>query len=137
MARSTRSRTTALSAVAGIQRRTFLHLAGSAAALTVARPAWAETYPSRPIRWVVGFPPGGGADIVSRIMAAWLGDRLGQQVFIENRPGASTNISIQNVIASPADGYTLLFVAASASVNPALFKNLPSISSATSRRSPA
>ena len=58
-------------------------------------------------------------------MAAWLSERLGQQVFVENRPGASTNISIQNVIASPADGYTLLFVAASAAVNPALFKNLP------------
>src|SRR5215813_908532 len=124
MARTTRSRTTASSAVTGIPRRKFLHLAG-AAALTVAYAAHAQTYPSRPIRWVVGFPPGGGADIVSRIMAAWLGERLGQQVFIENRPGASTNISIQNVIASQPDGYTLLFVAASAAVNPALFRHLP------------
>src|SRR5262249_45365937 len=85
----------------------------------------ADTYPSRPLRWVVGFPPGGGADIVSRIMAAWLAERLGQPVVVENRPGASTNISIQNVIASPPDGYSVLFVAASAAVNPALFKSLP------------
>ncbi len=114
-----------MSATTSIPRRRFLHLAGAAAALSVSRPAWAETYPSRPIRWVVGFPPGGGADIVSRIMTAWLSERLGKQVFVENKPGASTNISIQNVIASPADGYTLLFVAASAAVNPSLFKNLP------------
>ena len=106
-------------------RRSFLTLAGAGAATVAAGSAFADAYPSRPIRFVVGFPPGGGADIVSRIMAAWLSERLGQQVFIENRPGASTNISIQNVIASPADGYTLLFVAASAAVNPALFKNLP------------
>src|SRR6185437_4011543 len=106
-------------------RRSFLRLAGAGAVTAATGTAFAENYPSRPIRWVVGFPPGGGADIVSRIMAAWLSERLRQQVFIENRPGASTNISIQNVLASPADGYTLLFVAASASVNPALFKNLP------------
>src|SRR5262245_51314486 len=111
--------------VTGIPRRRFLHLAAGAAALSVARSVHAETWPSRPIRWVVGFPPGGGADIVSRIMAAWLGERLGQQVYVENRPGASTNISIQNVIASPPDGYSLLFVAASAAVNPSLFRHLP------------
>jgi tripartite-type tricarboxylate transporter receptor subunit TctC len=116
---------TGSSAVTDIPRRKFIHLAGAAAALSVSRAARAETYPSRPVRWVVGFPPGGGADIVSRIMAAWLGEHLGQQVFIENRPGASTNISIQNVIASPPDGYSLLFVAASAAVNPALFRHLP------------
>ena len=113
------------SAVTPIPRRRFLRLAAAAAALSVSGAAGAETYPSRPVRWVVGFPPGGGADIVSRIMAAWLGERLGQQVFIENRPGASTNISIQNVLASPADGYSLLFVAASAAVNPSLFRRLP------------
>ena len=121
----TRGDVTDSSAVTAIPRRRFLQLAGGAAALSVSRAASAETYPSRPIRWVVGFPPGGGADIVSRIMAAWLGERLGQQVFVENRPGASTNISIQNVIASPPDGYSLLFVAASAAVNPSLFRHLP------------
>jgi tripartite-type tricarboxylate transporter receptor subunit TctC len=73
----------------------------------------------------VGFPPGGGADIVSRIMATWLAERLGQPVIVENRPGASTNISIQTVVNSPPDGYTLLFIAASAAVNVSLFKTLP------------
>ncbi|HLH88412.1 MAG TPA: tripartite tricarboxylate transporter substrate binding protein [Xanthobacteraceae bacterium] len=108
-----------------LDRRSFLTLAGAGAATIASGVAFADDYPSRPIRFVVGFPPGGGADIVSRIMAAWLSERLRQQVFVENRPGASTNISIQNVLASPADGYTLLFVAASAAVNPSLFKNLP------------
>jgi tripartite-type tricarboxylate transporter receptor subunit TctC len=106
-------------------RRSFLTLAGAGAVTMASGAAFADDYPTRPIRFVVGFPPGGGADIVARIMAAWLGERLGQQVFVENRPGASTNISIQNVIASLADGYTILFVAASAAVNPALFKHLP------------
>ena len=106
-------------------RRSFLTLASAGAAALASGSAFADDYPSRPIRFVVGFPPGGGADIVARITAASLSERLGQQVFVENRPGASTNISIQNVIASPADGYTLLFVAASAAVNPALFKHLP------------
>jgi len=110
---------------ASFNRRSFLRLAGAGAVTATSGVAFADNYPARPIRFVVGFPPGGGADIVSRIMAAWLSERLGQQVFVENRAGASTNISIQNVIASPADGYTLLFVAASAAVNPALFKNLP------------
>jgi tripartite-type tricarboxylate transporter receptor subunit TctC len=73
---------------------------------------------------VVGFPPGGGADIVSRIMAAWLSDRLGQSVLVENKPGASTNISLEAVVNSPPDGYTLVFIAASAAVNVSLFNNL-------------
>jgi tripartite-type tricarboxylate transporter receptor subunit TctC len=78
--------------------------------------SWRPTpaYPARPLRWIVGFPPGGGADIVVRIMAPWLAERLGQPVIIENKPGASTNISVQTVVNSPPDGYTLLFVAASA-----------------------
>jgi tripartite-type tricarboxylate transporter receptor subunit TctC len=104
-----------------LARRRFLRLAGAAAALSATRVARAQTYPSQPIRWVVGFPPGGGADIVSRIMAAWLTERLGQQVFIENKPGASTNLSIQTVANSPPDGHTIVFVAASASVNVSLF----------------
>jgi tripartite-type tricarboxylate transporter receptor subunit TctC len=73
----------------------------------------------------VGFPPGGGADIVSRIMAPWLSERLGQPVIVENKPGASSNISIQAVVNSPPDGYTLLFVGASATVNATLFNALP------------
>src|SRR5271154_4326703 len=104
-----------------LPRRKFLYLATGAAALpTIPRAALAEAeaaYPSRPLRFIVGFPPGGGSDTVTRIMAQWLSDRLGQQVFVENRPGAASNISIQAVVASPPDGYTLLFVAASAAVN--------------------
>jgi tripartite-type tricarboxylate transporter receptor subunit TctC len=73
----------------------------------------------------VGFPAGGGADIVSRIMAPWLSERLGQPVVVENKPGASSNISIQAVVNSPPDGYTLLFVPASAAVNVTLFETLP------------
>jgi tripartite-type tricarboxylate transporter receptor subunit TctC len=103
-----------------------LRLAGAAAALpAVSLSARAQSYPSRPLRWVVGFPPGGGADIVSRIMAPWLAERLGQPVVIENKPGASSNISIQTVVNSPPDGYTLLFVPASAAVNVTLFDTLP------------
>ena len=85
----------------------------------------AQGYPSQSLRWIVGFPPGGGADTVTRIMGRWLSDRLAQPVVVENKPGASTNISIQAAINSPADGYTLLFVAASAAVNMTLFDNLP------------
>jgi tripartite-type tricarboxylate transporter receptor subunit TctC len=106
-------------------RRRFLHLAAGAAALpAIARVAVAQAYPSRPLRFVVGFPPGGGADIVSRIVAQWLSERLGQPVVVENRPGAASNISIQHVVGSSPDGYTLLFVAASAAVNVSLFDNL-------------
>jgi tripartite-type tricarboxylate transporter receptor subunit TctC len=121
MARTTRGRTTDSSASAGVARRRFLHLAGAGAALALVHPARAQTWPSQPIRFVVGFPPGGGADIVSRIMAAWLSQRLGQQVFIENKPGASTNLSIQTVANAPADGHTIVFIAASAAVNVSLF----------------
>src|SRR6266852_3841740 len=107
-------------------RRQFLHLAAGAAALPViSRAARAQTYPARPVRWVVGFPAGGGADIVVRIVAQWLSERLGQPVFIENKPGASSNLSVQTVVNSPPDGYTLLFVAASAAVNTSLFEQLP------------
>src|SRR5690242_15025494 len=106
----------------GIHRRKFLHLAAGAAALPAAsRLAGAQTYPSRPVRIIVGFPPGGGADTVARIISPWLSERLGQQVIIENRPGASTNIAVQAVVNSPPDGYTLLFYGGSTVVNPHIF----------------
>jgi tripartite-type tricarboxylate transporter receptor subunit TctC len=109
-----------------LPRRNFLHLAAGAAALpAVSRFARAQAYPSRPVRWIIGFPPGGGADTVARIMGPWLSERLGQQVIIENRPGASSNIAVQAVVNSPPDGYTLLFLGASAVVNTILFENLP------------
>jgi tripartite-type tricarboxylate transporter receptor subunit TctC len=108
-----------------LSRRRFLRFAGAAGMLSpLARRASAQAYPARPLRWIVGFPPGGGADIVSRIMAPWLAERLGQPVVVENKPGASANISIQTVVNSPPDGYTLLFVPASAAVNVSLFDNL-------------
>src|SRR5207245_7826411 len=109
-----------------LSRRRFLHVAVAAGTVSVAPGrVSAQAYPARPLRWVVGFPPGGGADIVSRIMAPWLAERLGQPVVVENKPGASSNISIQTVVNAPPDGYTLLFVPASAAVNVSLFENLP------------
>ena len=107
-------------------RRTFLHLAAGAAALPgVARFAWAQTYPTRPVRWIIPFPPGGGADIVSRIMGSWLSDRLGQPIIIESKPGGGTNIGTQTVVNSPPDGYTLLFFGSSAAINATFYATLP------------
>ena len=109
-----------------LPRRKFLYLAVSAATLpTLSLTARAQTYPTRPVRWIVGFPPGGGADTVARIVGPWLSERLGQQVIIENRSGASTNIAAQAVINSPPDGYTLLFYGASTVINRSIFHNLP------------
>src|SRR5262245_32110588 len=94
-----------------LSRRRFLHLVGAAGTFSAAaHEARAQAFPTRPLRWVVGFPPGGGADIVSRIMAPSLAERLGQPVVIANKPGASANMSVQTVVSSPPDGYTLLFV---------------------------
>ena len=99
--------------------------AGGAALPAFSRIARAQAYPSRPVRWIVGFPPGGGADTVTRIVGQPLSERLGQQVIIENRPGASTNIAAQAVINSPPDGYTLLYYGASTLINASMFPNLP------------
>jgi tripartite-type tricarboxylate transporter receptor subunit TctC len=107
-------------------RRQFLHLAAGAAALpAVSNIARAQTYPSRPVRWIIPFPPGGGADIVSRIMGSWLSDRLGQPIIIESKPGGGTNIGTQTVVNSPPDGYTLLFLGVSAAVNATFYATLP------------
>jgi tripartite-type tricarboxylate transporter receptor subunit TctC len=107
-------------------RRRFLQIAGAAAATpALASHALALDYPVRPLRWIVGFPPGGGTDTVSRIMAQWLSERLGQSVVVDNRSGASTNISIQAAVASPPDGYTLVCVTASSALNVSLYENLP------------
>jgi tripartite-type tricarboxylate transporter receptor subunit TctC len=108
------------------RRRDVLQLAAAAGACAlVVRRAMGQAYPAKPLRWIVGFPPGGGADIISRIVAPWLSERLGVPVIVENKPGASTNISVQAVVNSPPDGYTLLFIAASAAVNATLFDKLP------------
>src|SRR6266404_846968 len=108
------------------RRRQLLQFAAAAvAAPALPQSAPALDYPTRPLRWIVGFPPGGGADTVSRIMAQWLSERLGQSIVVENKPGAATNISIQAAVSAPPDGYTLLFIAASATVNVTLFDSLP------------
>lgn len=107
------------------RRRLLQFAAGVVAATTLPRSAFALDYPIRPLRWIVGFPPGGGSDTVTRIMAQWLSERLGQSIVVENKPGASTNISIQTAVSSPPDGYTLVFIAASATVNVTLFDSLP------------
>src|SRR4029077_15773564 len=109
-----------------LPRRNFLHLTAAAAALPLlSRLVWAQRYPTRPLRWIVGFPPGGGADTVTRRVGQWLSERLGQQVIIKNRPGASTNIAAQAFINSPPDGYTLLYYGASTLINASMFPNLP------------
>ena len=109
-----------------LPRRNFLHLAAGAAVLpAVPRIARAQAYPTRPVRWIIGFPPGGGADIVARIMARWLSARLGQEVVIENKPGAGMNIATQAVVNSQPDGHTLLWVGTANAVNATLYEPLP------------
>jgi len=106
-------------------RRQFLHLAAGAAALpALSRFAWAQTYPTRPVRIIVGFPPGGGADIFARLIGQWLSERLGQPFIIENRPGATGNIATEAVVRAPPDGYTLLMVLATNAVNATLYEKL-------------
>jgi tripartite-type tricarboxylate transporter receptor subunit TctC len=106
-------------------RRTFLHLAAGAAAWpALSRVAQAQTYPSRPVRIIVGFAPGGATDIQARLMGQWLSDRLGQQFIIENRAGASGNIGTEAVAKAPADGYTLLQVVTPHAINAALYSHL-------------
>src|SRR5262249_2520230 len=101
-----------------LPRRNFLLLAGWAAALpAMQRFAWAQTYPSRPVSLVAGFAPGGGVDITARLIGQWLSERLGQQLVIENRPGASSNIATEAVVRAPTDGYTLLMVRSFNTIN--------------------
>ena len=107
-------------------RRRFLRLAAGVAALPVVpRFARAQAYPSRPVRIVVGFAPGGPNDLNARLVGQWLSERLGQPFIIDNRPGASGNIAMESVVRSPPDGYTLVMVALSSAVNATLFENLP------------
>jgi tripartite-type tricarboxylate transporter receptor subunit TctC len=106
-------------------RRKFLHLAASAAALpAVARIARADTYPSHPVRLVVGFAAGSTTDILARLMGQWLSQRLGQQFVIENRPGAGGNIGAETVVKSAPDGYMLLMVPPAVAANAALYEHL-------------
>jgi tripartite-type tricarboxylate transporter receptor subunit TctC len=108
-----------------LPRRTFLHLAAGAAALpAVSRIARAQEYPTKPVRIIVGFAPGGGADIAARLIGQWLSERLGQSFVIENRPGAGSNIATEAVVRAPSDGYTLLLVSAPAAINATLYEKL-------------
>ncbi len=106
-------------------RRTFFNLAAGAAVLpSLPDVAQAQVYPSRPVRIVVGFAPGGATDIQARLMSDWLTGRLGQQFLVENKPGASGNIGTESVAKAPADGYTLLQVVTPHAINAALYSNL-------------
>src|SRR4051812_39701949 len=108
-----------------LRRRSFLQLAASAAALPgMARLAQAQTYPSRPVRLIVPFAAGGGTDITARVIAQWLSERLGQQFIVDNRPGGGTNIGTEAAAKATPDGYTLLMVGASNTVNPSLYDKL-------------
>jgi tripartite-type tricarboxylate transporter receptor subunit TctC len=108
-----------------LPRRNFLHLAAGAAALpALPRLASADTYPSRPVHMIVGFPASNASDIIARLIAQSLSDRLGQQFIVDNRPGAGSNIGTEMVVRAAADGYTLLLVAPSAAINATIYPNL-------------
>jgi len=108
-----------------LPRRAFLHLAAAAALPLSARKALAQAYPTRPVRLIVGYAAGGTADIVARIIAQRLTERLGQPVVVENKPGATTNIATQSVIGAAPDGHTLLYVTAANATNASLYSSLP------------
>src|SRR5437870_12263939 len=104
-----------------LPRRQFLHLAAGAAVLpALSRVATAQAYPSRPVRLIVGFPAGGPTDITARVMAQWLSERLGQQVVVDNRAGAGSNIAAEGVVNAPPGGYTRLLVGATQAINATL-----------------
>ncbi|HZO44825.1 MAG TPA: tripartite tricarboxylate transporter substrate binding protein [Xanthobacteraceae bacterium] len=109
-----------------LPRRKFLHLAAGAAALpALPRSAHAQAYPAQPVRIIVGFAAGSGSDIMARLMAQWLGERLGQSFIVENRAGAGGNVGTEMVVKAPPDGYTLLKVVPANTVNDTLYDKLP------------
>src|SRR5262249_44685449 len=109
-----------------MSRRGFTRLAaGSLALPAIFRNAWADNYPARPVRIIIGFAAGGSTDVTGRLIAQRLSDRLGQPFVVENRPGAGTNIGTEAVVNAPADGYTLLFVTPANAINATLYGKLP------------
>jgi tripartite-type tricarboxylate transporter receptor subunit TctC len=108
-----------------LPRRQFLQLAAGGAALpAVPRVAWSQAYPARPVRIVLGLAPGGSVDIVTRLMAQWLSERLRQPFIIENRMGAAGNVATEAVVRAPPDGHTLLVVLAANAINATLYEKL-------------
>jgi tripartite-type tricarboxylate transporter receptor subunit TctC len=108
-----------------LRRRKFLHLAAVAVTLpSASRHVWAQDYPARPVRIIVGFPAGVAPDIVARVIGQALSERLGQQFVIENRPGAGSNIGAEIVVRAPPEGYTLLLAVSSGAINATLYSNL-------------
>src|SRR5262249_34227135 len=108
-----------------LPRRAFLQWAAGGAAFAAApREAAAQAYPTRPVRMIVGFPPGTATDTDGRLIAQWLSERLGQQVIVDNRTGAGTNIAADSVVRSAPDGYTLLMITVTNAVNATLYRNL-------------
>jgi tripartite-type tricarboxylate transporter receptor subunit TctC len=106
-------------------RRQFLHLAAGAAALpAMSRMAWAQAYPTRPVRIVVGFAPAGAQDVLARLIGQWLSERFGQQFIVDNRPGGGGNIAAEAVVKATADGYTLLLVGPPNMINATLYEKL-------------
>ena len=108
-----------------LSRRAFLHLTAGAVALpVVSSRAWSQSYPTRPVRWIVTAAAGGTADILARLLGSWLSERLGQQFVVENRTGAAGNIGTESVVRSPADGYTIHLTATSDAINATLYDKL-------------
>ena len=108
-----------------LRRRTFLHLAAGAAALpAVSLFAWAQSYPTRPVRFIAPFPPGGSVDLTARLIGQWLSERLGQQLVVENRAGAAGNIGSEAAMNSPPDGYTLLLCSVANAISATLYDKL-------------
>jgi len=106
-------------------RRQFLYFLGTIVALlTITRTAMAQTYPTRPVRLIIGYPPGGSADITARLMSQWLSERFGQPFVIENRPGGGTNIATEAAVRAAPDGYTLFLVAPANAINATLYDKL-------------
>jgi tripartite-type tricarboxylate transporter receptor subunit TctC len=108
-----------------LPRRRFLHLAGGIATFpAVLRMAKAENYPYKPVRFIIGYTPGGSADIAARLIGQWLSERLGQSFIVESRPGAGSNIGTEAVVRSPPDGYTILLIAPANAINATLYRKL-------------